>query len=1070
VKRNSWPFLAWWALVVLTVAAAVLLASAWLQNRQDLEVASRLLSDASGHWAEQIVLAKDTHHGSLGRLAKEIAAVLVNLATDPDSRADRDALSGHIARHFDDSACGWRLDGQGGTRLAAVYIHASLPYSCRFEDWRQGYFLTAAVPEARLNLGVMIDASVLLRPLVATSPTKVRAYLTRSTADRLELVATWPQLEAAFPAITALGAVQPSSITVPGTGWELTLDSGSVGLPAWWLPSSALLLFAFVGLSVFAVYRGTAESRLSHRVTQQADECRLRLQALLDNSNALIGIKDRSGRYLLVNRAFEEYLGMAAGQVVGRRDQELFAPECAAALEQGDAEFWQHQNAWCSEERLVYRGLENVFRWVRFPIPAADDSVSALACSATDITADQRTAAALRDSEIRYHAIFDQASDGILLVNPVSGALTNFNTSAHTFLGYTSAEFQGLQFSDLERPEDGGTTLLGRQLEAAARWSYETRFSTRSGELRHVLVNANIIDINGERQVLAFVRDISERKRTELSLTMFSGALDQSGSAVVITDRRDRIEYVNRRLCEMTGYEANDVLGHPAKILRSPETPESLIAEIRDAGKQGHEWRGELLNRRKSGERYWALVSIAPVKNERGEVTHFVAVGDDVTEIKETQFQMERLAFYDTLTGLANRQLFRERLEQALRVADRTHRPSALLYLDLDRFKRVNDTLGHDAGDGLLNAIGERLGKCVRKEDSVARLGGDEFTVLLAEVDGPSGAAVVARKILDALSESVRVASQEVFVSASVGITMIPQDGMDPAVLLKNADLAMYRAKDQGRNNYQFFRKEMNDEAAERLTLENDLRRAMYRDELELHYQPVTAEAGGGVVALEALLRWHHPQRGMVGPEVFISVAEESGLLVPMGQWVLRKACSEVKALQDAGYDDLGVCVNLSARQFRDPNLVGSVQATLTGTGLEARYLHLEITEPMLMDNLEDAIATVWQLKELGAAVSIDDFGAGYSSLRYLKRLPVDRLKVDRTFVSDIPWDEDAKAITAAVIAMAHKLQLSVVAEGVETQAQLEFLKDNHCDFFQGHLFSPPLPVEEVRTYLRLSS
>jgi EAL domain-containing protein (putative c-di-GMP-specific phosphodiesterase class I) len=309
-----------------------------------------------------------------------------------------------------------------------------------------------------------------------------------------------------------------------------------------------------------------------------------------------------------------------------------------------------------------------------------------------------------------------------------------------------------------------------------------------------------------------------------------------------------------------------------------------------------------------------------------------------------------------------------------------------------------------------------------------------------------------------------------VFVSASVGITMIPQDGMDPAVLLKNADLAMYRAKDQGRNNYQFFRKKMNDEAAERLTLENDLRRAMYRDELELHYQPVTAEAGAGVVALEALLRWHHPQRGMVGPEVFISVAEESGLLVPMGQWVLRKACSEVKALQDAGYDDLGVCVNLSARQFRDPNLVGSVQATLTGTGLEARYLHLEITEPMLMDNLEDAIATVWQLKELGAAVSIDDFGAGYSSLRYLKRLPVDRLKVDRTFVSDIPWDEDAKAITAAVIAMAHKLQLSVVAEGVETQAQLEFLKENHCDFFQGHLFSAPLPVEEVRSYLRVSS
>jgi diguanylate cyclase (GGDEF)-like protein len=427
---------------------------------------------------------------------------------------------------------------------------------------------------------------------------------------------------------------------------------------------------------------------------------------------------------------------------------------------------------------------------------------------------------------------------------------------------------------------------------------------------------------------------------------------------------------------------------------------------------------------------------------------------------------MEQLAFYDTLTGLPNRQLFREQLEQAVKMVERTGREIAVLYLDLDHFKRVNDTLGHDAGDILLQRMGERLSRCVRREDTVARLSGDEFTVLLAEVEGPGGASRVAHKILHALADPIRIAGQEVFVSASIGLTLCPRDGVDASALMKNADLAMYQAKERGRDNYQFYTRELNEQASERLHKESALRRALIEGHMVLHYQPLVEQASGEICSVEALLRWTPPQAEMVMPDQFIGVAEETGLIVPIGRWVLETACRQIQALHDQGASELSVAVNLSTRQFHDPDLVSTVEMALAQTGLAPAWLQLEITESMLMERVEQAIETLWRLKNLGVSLSIDDFGVGYSSLSYLKRLPVDTIKVDRDFVRDIPRDTNDTEITAAVIAMAHKLKLSVVAEGVETEAQVQFLRNNQCDYLQGFLFGAPQPLDLLRERL----
>ncbi len=463
-----------------------------------------------------------------------------------------------------------------------------------------------------------------------------------------------------------------------------------------------------------------------------------------------------------------------------------------------------------------------------------------------------------------------------------------------------------------------------------------------------------------------------------------------------------------------------------------------------------------------SGEHLILSSSRIPLRDGRGRVHGILGIYSDVTERQKNQQMLINYAFYDSLTGLPNRRLLRERLEQSLGRMRRRKRNVALLFLDLDDFKRINDTLGHDAGDRLLVQVAQRLRSGLRESDTVARMSGDEFNVLLEDVRGPADVQNVAHKLLEALRAPIRIDSHEILVTTSIGITIAPKDGDESKTLLRNADIALYDAKGGGGARLRFFSAEMNERAKKRLEIENELRRALRSGEFQLAYQPLVHLATRRVESVEALLRWHHPERGLIPPNDFIDIAEETGLIVPLGNWVLRRACEEVLANPRLGANGPRVAVNLSLRQFRDPELLLVMRQTLADCRVDPRRLELEVTESAVMDDLEATLAVLAELKGLGITISIDDFGTGYSSLAQLKRLPVDTVKVDRAFVRDIPDDKEDLAITSAIIAMAHKMNLRVVAEGIETRQQLHFLEENGCDVGQGFLFSKGVSIGEL--------
>lgn len=554
-----------------------------------------------------------------------------------------------------------------------------------------------------------------------------------------------------------------------------------------------------------------------------------------------------------------------------------------------------------------------------------------------------------------------------------------------------------------------------------------------------------------------------QRERfNEQSMRILSSAVEQSQSGIVIADCAGVIEYVNPRYTHITGYSNAEAVGRIAELMNSEDLTDTNNLNMQEAMQLGSSWETFMVSSRKNGERFWQQVTASPILDDLGALSHIVLNIEDISERVETQAQMEKLAFYDPLTGLENRRLFKDRLEQSLKHMRRSKKSMALLFLDLDQFKRINDTLGHDAGDELLCIVADRLRDCVREEDIVARLGGDEFTILLSDIKHADDAGRVAHKILQALFRPIELSSQEVIVSCSVGITIAPEDSMNASVLMRNADLAMYRAKDQGRNNFQYFTDDMNIESLARMSLENELRIAVTNQDFVVFFQPQVNLALNTVCGFEALVRWRHEQVDLIPPDRFIPVAEETGLIVQVGEMVLRQACQKIRQMQISGLNGFTVAVNLSARQFRDPNLLNMIQTILTDTGLEPRWLELEITESMLMDNIQQAIEILTELKSLGVTIAIDDFGTGYSSLSYLTQLPVDKLKVDRSFVSNLPESARHTAITTAIIAMAQRLKLQVVAEGVETSPQADFLLGNQCNILQGYLYSRPVSSDSL--------
>ncbi len=558
----------------------------------------------------------------------------------------------------------------------------------------------------------------------------------------------------------------------------------------------------------------------------------------------------------------------------------------------------------------------------------------------------------------------------------------------------------------------------------------------------------------------------ADRAQAEEKLALAATALDSAVEGVVIA-RGGRIATVNRAFMSITGYWPAEVVGQPLAILLA-ETEKVHRDDRRCAVHETGQWQGEVRGRRKNGEMYpaWSSISRAAYGSDE---TILVCVFSDISAAKQYEARLQHLAHYDALTELPNRLLFRERLADMLVRAERHGNMLALLFIDLDGFKPINDTLGHEAGDELLRRVAERLGGCVRASDTTARLGGDEFAVLLDELRSPEEAGIIARNILDALERPYILAGQPQcqYISASIGIGCYPSDSLDAETLLRQADMAMYRAKQEGKNRYRFFAPEINAQASERLFMANSLRAALDRDELKLVFQPCMDLATLEVAGVEALVRWEHPQKGTILPSRFISLAEESGLIEPIGEWVLREAARRVREWKNAGIFSGRVAVNLSPRQFRRNDLASRLLAMLDEAGLAPRDLEFEVTEGMVMEHPERAVLVLTELVEAGVSISIDDFGTGYSSLAYLKRFPVHSLKIDRSFVSGLPGDRNDRSLTRAVVALAKSLGLSVVAEGVEHAEQADFLRQIGCDFAQGHYFSRPLDPAALGTFLR---
>ncbi|WP_449117681.1 EAL domain-containing protein [Pseudomonas viridiflava] len=767
------------------------------------------------------------------------------------------------------------------------------------------------------------------------------------------------------------------------------------------------------------------------------------------------------GQILEANNAFVEQSGLTAEEAIGKTPTQInvwavpgMGPGLLEQLQKGNIR---------NLEVPLRRKNGQTFSGLMSAQPFNLGAKPAVLVVVRDITPFKQAQRQLQLSEEKFAKAFHASPDGLTISRARDGGILEVNEGFSRITGYT--EKQCLERSTLDlgiwADLSERQAMIGHIKRHGSVHEFRTRIRGSEGNIRLCELSAHPVLIDGEDCLLTISRDVTERQHMQEKLHLAATVFESTAEGVLITDTRQRIHAVNRAFSEITGYSETEAIGHTPRLLASGQHDSAFYAAMwHQLTAEGH-WQGEIYNRRKNGDIYPSWLTISAVRNKDDLITHFVAVFADISSLKHAQARLDYQAHHDPLTGLPNRTLFENRLQTALLHSEESGSLGAVLFLDLDRFKHINDSLGHPVGDLLLKGIAQRLKEHLRDIDTVARLGGDEFIVLLPGLLQPSDAVSIANKLLACFSAPFQAGEHEFFISSSIGCSLFPNDGTDVATLVKNADAAMYRSKAKGRNRVESYTRDLTSQASERIALEQELRRALDRNELSLSFQPKTSLQTNSMVGAEALIRWSHPTFGEVPPEHFIPLAEENGMILQIGDWVIEQACLQMHAWRKTHKPFGPLSVNLAGAQLRQPHLVTRIEQLLADNGLEPGCLQLEITENFIMSQTQEALAVLHKLKKLGVQLAIDDFGTGYSSLSYLKRLPLDILKIDQSFVRGLPEDTHDAAIVRAIIALGRSMQLTVIAEGVENSEQQQFLAEEGCEQMQGYIVSLPLPPEE---------
>ncbi len=793
--------------------------------------------------------------------------------------------------------------------------------------------------------------------------------------------------------------------------------------------------------------------------------------AIIEHAGLLVVVLDKQGRIIRFNQACQKLTGYSFEDVKDQLLWEiLLPPQQAKKLRQEAFKTWitgkgedaQHYiNEWVSRD-----GKRHLIEFTNTLVLDEDDNVRLVMSIGINITEKKQA-----ETEILLSR--EQLQEAQRIANLGSWSLdlqTNRLEWSNQIFALFEVDKENFKasyeyFLELVHPDDRDMVNEVYQTSLQTRKPYQIthRLLFPDGRIKFVEERCETLYSADGTPTLSrgTVQDVTEKNMAREEIQLYKTVIQQSAQGVIISDSANRIIAVNPAMIRLTGYDEDELIGKNPNILSSGLTPEQTYKDMWAALQDEGHWQGELVDRRKDGSTYPKWISISVVKNDLGDITNYIANFSDISERKASEQRIHYLAHHDALTGLHNRYSLEQLLTQSISQAQRLNRKLAVLFIDLDRFKIINDTLGHTIGDQLLKDIAQRLNKSIRDSDIVARLGGDEFIVVLTNIEETNNITMIASKLLDNVNRNCNIHGHDLHTSPSIGISVFPDDGQDVETLMKNADSAMYHAKEMGRNNYQFYKTEINSLAHEYIKMEHDIITALRKKEFQLYYQPKIKADNEKVCGVEALIRWKHPEKGLVAPDKFIAVAESSGLISQVGDWVLEEACRQLAEWRRQGLD-LGIAINISPTQLRDETLIDRLRELINNYEVPEEMLELEITETAAMTNLGNAIGLMQQMRATGVSLAIDDFGTGYSSLSSLKSFPIQTLKLDRTFVSDIEHNINDAAICSGAISLAHSLGLKVIAEGVETRAQLDFLLSHQCDAYQGYLYSPPIPAEDI--------